>query len=357
MTEKEVPVSVAQRIVIRFLVRENVKTADIVTRLQAQFGNETLSTSQVYRWAKSFAEGRDMVENEPHNRRPRTSITPDNIKRVEEMILEDRRVTVRDLSEEVGISIGSIESIIHNHLEYRKITARWVPRLLNFEQKHHRVEVCQRLLDRYEVEGDNFLTRIFTTDETWVHYYTPESKIASMEWRKKGEGAPVKAKVTRSAGKVMCTVFFDRRGVLYIDFLHTQRTVNAAYYSNLLKTYVKPAYRSKRRDIPARSAILLQDNARPHTARRTVDTITELGWEILDHPPYSPDLSPCDYHVFGPLKEALGGKRFSTDDEVETFVRNWFRERPTEFYNTAIRKLPERWLKCSTCEGDYLEKL
>lgn len=68
---------------------------------------------------------------------------------------------------------------------------------------------------------------------------------------------------------------------------------------------MKPAYRSKRRNIPIRSAIMLHDNARPHTASLTTKTLDELGWETLEHPPYSPDLLPCDYHLFGPLKEAL----------------------------------------------------
>lgn len=357
MSERQVPTAVAQRIVIRFLVWEGVKNTEIFLRLRNQFGSECLSRAAVFKWAKAFKDGRETVENEPHDRRPRTSITPDNIRRVEQIILEDRRMNVRDISAELGISIGSVESIIHEHLQYRKVTARWVPKLLNFEQKFTRWEVCRRLLTRYEAEGDDFLTRIFTTDETWVHYYTPESKVSSKEWRKKEEGAPVKAKTTRSAGKVMCTVFWDRRGVLYVDFLRTQRTINAVYYSNLLKTHVKPAYRSKRRSIPARSAILLQDNARPHTARLTLDTISELGWEVLEHPPYSPDLSPCDYHMFGPLKEALGGQRFNTDDEVEEFVRTWLSELPKEFFDTGIKKLTERWTKCVTSEGEYIEKL
>ncbi|XP_033224918.1 uncharacterized protein LOC117177919 [Belonocnema kinseyi] len=148
-------------------------------------------------------------------------MTPDNMRRVEQMILEDRWMNVRDILAELGISIGSVESIIHEHLQYRKVTVRWVPKLLNFEQKFTRLEVCRRLLMRYEAEGDGFLTRIFTIDETWVCYYTSESKVSSKEKRKKEEGAPVKAKTTSSAGKVMCTVFWDRRGVLYVDLLRT----------------------------------------------------------------------------------------------------------------------------------------
>ena len=196
MTEYQVPTAIAQRIIIRFLVLEGVRNTEIFRRLQNQFGTECLSRAAMFKWAKAFKDGRETVENEPHARRPRTSIT--------QLILEDRRRNVRDISADLGISIGSVESIIHEHLQYR----------------------------------------------------------------------------------------------------------------------------SKRRTIPARSAILLQDNARPHTARLTLDTISKLGWEVLEHPPYSPDLSPCDYHMFGPLKEALGGQRFNTDDEVEEVVCTWLSELP-----------------------------
>ncbi|XP_026805906.1 protein GVQW3-like [Rhopalosiphum maidis] len=123
MSERQVPTAVAQRIIIRFLVGEDVKNTDIFVRLQKQFGSECLSRAAVFKWAKAFKDGRKTVENEPHDRRPRTSVTPDNIRRVEQLILEDRRMNVRDISAEVGISIGSVESIIHEHLQYLKITA------------------------------------------------------------------------------------------------------------------------------------------------------------------------------------------------------------------------------------------
>lgn len=82
----------------------------------------------------------------------------------------------------------------------------------------------------------------------------------------------------------------------------------------------------------------------------------QFGWEILEHPAYSPDLSPCDYHLFGPLKEALGGQRFDSDRAVETFVLQWLRDRPKSFYDNGIKKLPIRWEKCIARAGDYVEK-
>jgi hypothetical protein len=112
----------------------------------------------------------------------------------------------------------------------------------------------------------------------WVHHYTPESKQASMEWRKKEEPGPVKAKSRLSAGKVMTTVFFDRRGLLHIDFLHERQTINAAYYCEVLSE-VRQAYRRKRRDLSTREVVLLQDIARLYTAALTQLKLEQLGWK------------------------------------------------------------------------------
>ena len=64
-----------------------------------------------------------------------------------------------------------------------------------------------------------FWCRLITVDETWIHHYTPETKIQSKQWTAKGEPAPKKAKTVFSAGKVMATVFWDSHGVILIDYL------------------------------------------------------------------------------------------------------------------------------------------
>lgn len=72
--------------------------------------------------------------------------------------------------------------------------------------------------------------------------------------------------------------------------------------------------------------------------------------------PYSPDVSPFDCHMLEQLKE--GGQRLNIDDELEEFVRTWLSELPKEFFDTSIKKLPERWTKCITSEENLnLEKL
>jgi histone-lysine N-methyltransferase SETMAR len=181
MAVQAVPNSVAQRIIIKFLTKEGVIPSEIFTRLQTQFGHECLSQPRVFSWAKSFREVRDCVENEPHVRRPRTSVNPDNVLKIGELIRANRRITVFELSQEVGISVGSVEEILHNELKVSKVSARWVPWLLSPEHRErHLVAVTQRS-QRYEREGAEFLDSVVTCDETWVHYFTPKSKRASKQ--------------------------------------------------------------------------------------------------------------------------------------------------------------------------------
>ena len=76
----------------------------------------------------------------------------------------------------------------------------------------------------------------------------------------------------------------------------------------------------------------------------------------MEHPAYSPDLAPSDFHLFGPLKEALRGRRFSCDDYVKAAVHQWLRAQPKTFFADGIKKLAGCWEKCIAKQGDYIEK-
>ena len=110
--------------------------------------------------------------------------------------------------------------------------------------------------------------------------------------------------------------------------------------------------KNKQRGVQSRGVILLQDNARPHTAARTLAKIEDLGWKLLTHPPYSPDLAPSDFHLFGPLKESMRGIYFQIEEEVKAAVSKLLRTQSTEFYAKGIDDLISRWNKCVAKEGD-----
>jgi len=97
--------------------------------------------------------------------------------------MKNRRVTVNEIAAHLDMSHGSAHCIVHDVLQFHKVSARWVPRQLTAELKERRIDACQELLKRFEAEGDGFLGRIVTGDETWFHYHQPEIKKGSKEWR------------------------------------------------------------------------------------------------------------------------------------------------------------------------------
>jgi histone-lysine N-methyltransferase SETMAR len=198
----------------------------------------------VFSWAKSFREGRDRVENEPHAWQPRTSFNPDKVLKIGELIWANRRITVLELSQEVRIIVGSVEEILHE-LKVSKVSARWVPWLLSPEHRERRLVAVTQLLQQYKIEGAEFLDSIVTCGETWVDYFTPESKRASKQCIHTHSPPPKKAKAIFSAGKIVATVFWDSKVIIHLDSLTGQKTINAQYYSTLLNEKVKPAIRSK----------------------------------------------------------------------------------------------------------------
>ncbi|UYV61536.1 hypothetical protein LAZ67_1005210 [Cordylochernes scorpioides] len=91
-------------------------------------------------------------------------------------------------------------------------------------------EAARASLEMHRRNGDQLFSRIVTGDESWVHHSTPETKRQSMVWKKPEESTPKKGKVSISAGKVMAIVFWDCKGVLLVDYLPPNTTVNAARY-------------------------------------------------------------------------------------------------------------------------------
>jgi transposase len=87
-----------------------------------------------------------------------------------------------------------------------------------------------------------------------------------------------------------------------------------------------------------------------------LQTIQKNGWKLLSHPPYSPDLAPSDYLLFGLLNDQLRGHHYETDEAVQEAVRSWLRGAGTDFYSRGIFKILQRWQKCIDRDGDFVEK-
>jgi DNA-binding Xre family transcriptional regulator len=142
------------------------------------FGDVTLSRCITFDWFERFKEGHISIEDDHRPGRPSTSKTIDTITLVRDKIRYDRRLTVKELTNEVGISIGTCHSILSDELGMKRVSAKLVPKLLTEEQMEHRVKMCLDLKNR--VSNDpSFIKSIITDDETWVYGYDPETKFQS----------------------------------------------------------------------------------------------------------------------------------------------------------------------------------
>ena len=120
-----------------------------------------------------FRSGRDSVEDDPRCGRPAVEMC--SMKEpVKDMINRDRRTTVREIADKLDISVSTVHGILTGELGISKVSARWLPRLLKDSETDCRLRCSEEFLTRYDSEGDAFLDRIITTDETWLHHFDPE---------------------------------------------------------------------------------------------------------------------------------------------------------------------------------------
>jgi len=230
--------------------------------------------------------------------------TPEIIDQIHELILEDRRISAKSITEKLGISRERFGFIILEDLDMGKLSAKWVPKCLNADQKRQRCQSSEQLLEFFRCDPNDFLSRLLTMNETWLYHYDLETKQQSMEWRHSGSACLKKFRVQKSAGKVLASIFWDQDGVILIDYLRKGQTINAEYYSSLL-VQLKDILKEKLRGKITKGVLFLHDNAPAHRALATQKKLAYLGFQCLDHPPYSPYLAPSDYHLFPGLKKTI----------------------------------------------------
>ena len=180
-----------------------------------------------------------------------------------------------------------------------------------------------------------------TMDETWLYHYDLETQQQSMEWQNSGSPRPKKFRVQKSTGKVLTSIFWDQDGILLIDYLPKGQTINAEYYASLV-VQLKDILKEKCRGKVTKGVLFLHDNVPAHRALATQKKLAYLGFQCLDHSPYSPDLAPSEYHLFHGLKKQLKGCHFSSNMKVITAAETWLDGQPSEFFLSGLQKLEQR---------------
>ncbi|CAH2092000.1 unnamed protein product [Euphydryas editha] len=289
--------------VMLFYYKKGKGAAKTWRKICEVYGENAVSERWTQEWFARFRSGNFDVKDAPRSGQPVT----EKVDEILQLMEQDRHVSCQEIAEALNIN----HMTVWNHLKragYEKKLDVWVPHELTQRNLIDRITISEMLVKRNETEP--FLKRIITGEEKWVKYENIKRKRS---WSTND----FKAWIVGKQGYVECL--------------------------------------KERPELANRKGILFHhDNARPHTSLMTLNKLKELGWEVLMHPPYSPDLAPSDYYLFRSLQNSLNGKKLADRNSAENHLAKFFDDKPQKFYTDGIMKLPEKWEKIIDNNGQYV---
>lgn len=323
------------------------KTAAESHRLLVElYGEHALSRTQCFDWFSRFNSGDFDIRDKERPGQPKKFEDEE----LETLLDEDPCQTQDEIAETLGVDRTTVAKRL-KALGMVQKQGNWVPHELKPRDVERRFLMSEMLLQRHKRK--RFLHRIITGDEKWIHYDNPKRRKAYV---KRGEPGPSTPKPNIHAHKVMLCIWWDQKGVVYYELLRSGQTIDGPLYRQQLMR-LKRAIAEKRPEWENRheSIIFHHDNARPHVSNVVKTYLDGTGWEVLPHPPYSPDLAPTDYHLFRSMQNALSGIRFTSVDGIKKWVDTFLASKDEQFFWQGMHALPEKWEKVIASDGQYFE--
>jgi len=330
------------RAVIRFCCLRGLDNTTILAQLKEAYPAEMITESVVKKWGARFRGGRRSLTDDPRSGRPKTIGVAQSI---EEFLDAQPFASVRIIASVLGYSRGTVFRTLTQDLKLHKFVSRWVPHQLSDRNKAVRVQLSAEMLRRV---GDPNI-EVITADESWFyHDYSPSGR-----WARKASDVEPRVKPGIGSKKAMLTVFWSATGFHLIDVLPAGMQFNSAFACDTLRR-LDAKLRENGHSRGLRGMMFHWDNARPHTSAMTCAELEMLGAIVLDHPPYSPDLAPSDFFLFGHIKRLLEGCHFENTGELLSRVISI-----TDMITPATREnVFTEWRRrldvVSKSDGDYI---
>jgi len=345
------------RTIILYNFKRQLPDFECYNEMRGCFGDNSPSLRTIQRWYLQFRRGVLTLEDDPRSGRPHEAVTQNNIDAIRKLIEQDRHISYRMIEHILKISASAVHTILHEHLKVRKLCSLWIPHSLTVEQKLARIDWCRNTFKKFNGGFSKSVSSVVTGDETWIHYYDIPTRAQSKQWVFEDESTPTLVKSAKSVNKRMFAVFFSRSGPVAQVMLVNKKTVTANWYIDHCLPIVFETLKNKRPNSRSNTWFLHHDNAPAHRASKTIDFIENSGVKLLDHPPYSPDLAPCDFSLFSFIKRQLKGKHFDSEEALIYALEDTINDIPKEKWSEIFDEWFRRMNKCIIHGGEYFEKL
>lgn len=313
--------------------------------LAVAFGENVPDLRTIQRWFSEAQKRRLSVEDLPRSGRPKN---PDIDAAIQQECKQTRGISTRELAHNTGIP----QTTVLEHLRalgYQYLCNRWIPHVLSDDQKSQRVETSADILFLLTTSPRG--TMFVTGDESWIYF----DNRCGNEWVAPDEEPQTIPKRGVFSEKIMVTVFFSQYGIHMIDFLPQGQRFNTVYF---IEHCLRPLARSLTEQRPvsgAEKVFVHFDNARPHTSKASKAAMKELGLRQMSQPPFSPDISPCDFFLFGALKQRLQGTIAHSREELIENVTKILSEIDKSVFASVIEELKTRLTPVIEGSGEYLQ--
>jgi histone-lysine N-methyltransferase SETMAR len=344
-----------QRVCIKFCVKNDKTEAEIYEMLQKAYGKASLSRYIVCEWVRCFQKDHDLIKDDLWSNKYSACFSDINLDKVRQKIVEDQRISIKEIADEICISQESCQSIVSINLGMKRVAGKFVPRFLSDDQKSIRYDICLELKHRAEVDP-LFLDSIITGDEMWIYSYNSDGKsLFEHTWKSPNERWVKNLRLARYSTKILLIIFFDSQGLIHQEFLTQNQAVNTAYYKEIL-IRLREKIRSKRPQLfRSRTWFLHYDNAFSHNALSIREFLAEKKIPVLPHPSYSPDLVPSNFFLFPKIKFFLKGKTFYDANTIKKNTLTHLQTLTLQDFQNCFQNLQDRWGKCMNAKGEYID--
>lgn len=326
---------------------KQLKPKAIYEKCCIHFPNDDVKYGTIKEWCRRIKRGEDILHRKIGSGRIADELIDGKISQaLEEMPFH----SIRTLSTALKVP----KSTVFDHITSMGLVVKhlkFVPHTLSLSQKVERVEISKQLLEVIAQARHQSWAFFLTGDESWFYFITD----FETQWLRPDEKPSTRPRTIISTPKRMLTIFWSPLGFRIVEMLPQGMKFSAEYFTNVILQKITETHPPVVLNQPQRRVVIHMDNATPHRAKMVQEFANKNRLKMAPHPPYSPDLAPSDFYLFGKVKHALQGQEFESEEDLFQGIQTVLIGISEEELLSVMDEWERRLHDCISRNGDYVD--